>query len=160
MRSLLFAGVGLLPRSGLPAEAGLGSRPSPRLRLSRSSGLRVLRRLSLSSGLKLSLRRLQVQCSLWAFKHRSCRAALHLGGLSWHGLNQTGVAWLEWLGCLAWPGMRIWEALCMCRCSGLSCLGDALLSRLLSLRSYEGDLQAREGRISREPLTNLPVGLL
>ena len=64
MRSSLAAGVGLLPRSGLPAEAGLGSLPSPRLRLSRSSGLRVRRRLSLSSGLKLSLRRLKVQCSL------------------------------------------------------------------------------------------------
>ena len=190
MRSSLAAGVGLLPRSGLPAEAGLGSLPSPRLRLSRSSGLRVCRRRSLSSGLKLSLRRLKVQGSLWAFRNRSCRAALHLGGLAWHGLNQTGEAWLEWLGLEAWPGMPraasylsetargssgqalgramqaalpcrcIREALCMCKRSGLSCLGDALLSRLLSLRSYEGDLQSRQGRVRRGALTNAPLGLL
>ena len=48
----------------------------------------------------------------------------------------------------------------MCKCSSLSCLGDALLSRLLSLRSYEGDLQSREGRVSRRPLTSAPLGLL
>ena len=41
------------------------------------------------------------------------------------------------------PCPHIREALC--KRSVLSCLGDALLSRLLSLRSYEGDLQSRVG---------------